>query len=75
LRHGVDSRTNGEQHDGPVANVDWVTDDLVAQTIEAWQPLSKERLTAERARSILLAVSQLFDAVGLTSPQEAVADA
>ena len=71
----MDSRTNGEQHDGPVANVDWVTDDLVAQTIEAWQPMSQEPLTPAKARSIILAVSQLFDAVGLTGPQEAVADA
>lgn len=55
--------------------MDWVTDDLVAQTIEAWQPLSTVPLTPEMARSILGAVSQLFDAVGLTNSQEAAADA
>lgn len=58
-----------------MADLHWVTEDLVAQTIEAWQPMSHEPLTPAKARSILLAVSQLFDAVGLTSPQEAVADA
>lgn len=73
LRHGVNSRT--KQDAASAAPVDWVTDDLVAQTIEAWQPLSTVPLTPEMARSILGAVSQLFDAVGLTNSQEAAADA
>ena len=70
----MDSRVHGEQHAASVASMDWVTDDLVAQTIEAWQPMSQEPVTPDRARSILLAVSQLFEAVGLTNQPEAEAD-
>lgn len=58
------------EHASSEEDMDWVTEDLVARTIEAWQPLSKEPITADHSRSILLAVSQLLDAVGLTSPQE-----
>ena len=71
----MDSREQDKQDAASVAPVDWVTDDLVARTIEAWQPLSTAPLTPEMARSILGAVSQLFDVVGLTSPHEAKADA
>ena len=56
------------------AGVDWVTDDLVDETIKTWQPLSKEQLSPDEARSILVSVGQLFDAVGITSPGHAEAD-
>jgi len=71
----VNSGAGGEQIAVAVANLDWVTDDLVAQTIEAWQPMSQEPITPDRARSILLTVSQLFDAVGFANQSEAEADA
>lgn len=38
----------------------WVREDLVAETLEVWQPYYEERLTELDAIEILLAVSHLF---------------
>jgi hypothetical protein len=56
------------------ADVAWVTDDLVDETIKSWQPLTKEQLSLDEARSILVSVGQLFDAVGISSPVQGEAD-
>ena len=42
----------------------WVSDDLVAQTLEVWQPRYGRRLTECDAIEILLSVGHLFDALG-----------
>jgi len=43
---------------------DWVSGELVAQTLRVWQPHYKKRLTECDAIEILLSVGHLFDALG-----------
>lgn len=43
---------------------DWITPDLIAETIEVWQPKYEKRLTDQDAIEILLEVSALLDALG-----------
>ncbi|MEO0529014.1 MAG: hypothetical protein AAF266_00405 [Planctomycetota bacterium] len=38
----------------------WVREDLIAETLEVWQPYYEERLTEVDAIEILLAASHLF---------------
>ncbi len=38
----------------------WITPDLIAETIGAWQPYYAQRLTPEDAIGILLSVGNLF---------------
>lgn len=39
----------------------WITDELVADTLEVWQPFYRETLTARDAIEILLSVGRLLD--------------
>ncbi len=39
----------------------WVTAELIAQTVETWQPYYRQVLTAQDALDILLGVGRLFD--------------
>lgn len=39
----------------------WVTPELIADTIETWQPYYDDPLTVENAVQILLSVAQLVD--------------
>jgi hypothetical protein len=48
----------------------WVTEELVAQTLETWQSLADRLLTPNDALAMLINISQLFEVVGLTSPEE-----
>ena len=41
----------------------WVTPELLADTIETWQPYYTERLTVADSLAILLTISRLIDAV------------
>ena len=41
----------------------WVTPELLADTIETWQPYYTERLTVADSLEILLTMSRLIDAV------------
>jgi len=41
----------------------WVTPDLLADTIETWQPYYAERLTVADSLEIFLTISRLIDAV------------
>lgn len=42
----------------------WITPDLIAETIEVWQPKYAQALTEQDAIEILLNVAALFDALG-----------
>lgn len=42
---------------------EWVTPELLADTIETWQPYYKETLTGEEALSIILNVARLSDTI------------
>jgi len=48
----------------------WVTESLIRITIETWQPFANRPLTPEDALAMLINIGQLYDAVGLTSPEE-----
>jgi len=41
---------------------DWITSELLAETVNVWQPFYAEGLTEVEAIEILLAVGHLFDA-------------
>ncbi len=43
---------------------DWITPELIAETLDVWQPHYSKRLTDEDAIEILRSVGQLFDALG-----------
>lgn len=42
----------------------WITDELIAETLEVWQPYYADRLTEQDAIGILLGVGRLFDQLG-----------
>jgi hypothetical protein len=46
----------------------WITPDLIADTLETWQPYYAARLTEGDALEILLAVGRLTDALGDSPP-------
>jgi hypothetical protein len=48
----------------------WVTEELLSDTIVAWQPYYAEDLTADDALEILLAAGRLFDALGDAEHEE-----
>ena len=43
---------------------DWITPELITETIAIWQPRYSKRLTDQEAIEILRTVGQLFDALG-----------
>ncbi len=43
----------------------WMTPELIAETLDVWQPHYPKRLTDEDAIEILRSVGQLFDAFAL----------
>jgi hypothetical protein len=49
---------------------DWVTAELLAETIAAWQPYYADDLTADQALEILLAAGRLFEALGDSQDEE-----
>ncbi len=48
----------------------WVTEPLIRITIETWQPFTNRPLTCEDALAMLINIGQLYEAAGLTSPEE-----
>jgi len=48
----------------------WVTPELLADTLETWQPYYTEQLTVADSLTILLNVSHLIDAMQRTTPTE-----
>lgn len=51
---------------------DWITEDLITETLAVWQPHYEERVTDRQAIEILLSVGNLFDVLGETDNGEAV---
>ena len=47
----------------------WITEDLVVNTLETWQPHYRERLTASGAIEILLSVGNFFDVLEQTDDE------
>ena len=50
----------------------WITADLIAETLRAWQPYYAEPLTPEDAIGILLNVGNLFGALSGVNKHETV---
>jgi hypothetical protein len=47
----------------PAGTPDWITAELIEQTIRVWQPYYKEMLTTEDAIGMILNVGRLFQAL------------
>ena len=45
---------------------DWITDDLIVETLETWQPYYGGSLTVEDALEILVGVTKLFEFIDET---------
>lgn len=52
----------------PAGTPDWITVELIEQTIRVWQPYYAELLTAEEAVTMILNVGRLFDVLSSESP-------
>jgi len=52
----------------PAGTPDWITPELVEETIRVWQPYYKDVLTPEEAVTMILDVGRLFDALSSRSP-------
>ena len=52
----------------PAGAPDWITPELVEETIRVWQPYYKDVLTPEEAVTMILDVGRLFDALSSRSP-------
>jgi hypothetical protein len=47
----------------PAGAPDWVTEDLIIETLETWQPYYNGSLTVEDALEILIGVTKLFEII------------
>lgn len=57
-----ESNTNGTLRAiRPSGSPDWVTDELIAETIDVWQPYYSNSLTPDDALEILMGVTKLFE--------------
>ena len=56
----------------PPGTPGWVSEELIRRTIETWQPLMDKKMTTDDALAMLVNISQLYDAVGLTSSEEEI---
>lgn len=54
-------RKRGAEITVPDGAPDWVTEELIHETLETWQPYYGGSLTAEDALEILLGVTKLFE--------------
>ncbi len=54
----------------PAGAPEWVTDELVTDTLTTWQPFYAHKLTELDALEILLSVGRLFDALGDTDDNQ-----
>ena len=59
-----------EWEDPPAARPIWVTEDIIAETIRTWQPLTKDQFASDAAESLLVVVDQLFEVTGLAEPDD-----
>ena len=61
---------DAEWEDSPAARPSWATEDLIAETIRTWQPLTKDQFASDAAESLLVVVDQLFEVTGLAKPDD-----
>jgi hypothetical protein len=54
----------------PPGTTGWITAELVAETIAAWQPYYRNKLADHDALEMLLTVGRLFDALGDADDKE-----
>ena len=54
-------RKRGAEATVPDGAPDWVTEELILETLDTWQPYYGGSLTAEDALEILLGVTKLFE--------------
>lgn len=47
----------------PAGTPDWITPELIEQTIRVWQPYYRATLTPEEAVTMILRVGRLFEAL------------
>jgi hypothetical protein len=52
----------------PAGTPDWITAELVEQTIRVWQPFYREVVTPEEAVTMILNVGRLYDVLSSGSP-------
>lgn len=64
------SSTTAALPERPAGAPDWVTAELLADTVAAWQPYYPQRLTADDALEILLTVGRLFKVLGDDANEE-----
>lgn len=50
----------------PEGTPDWITEDLIVETLQTWQPYYGGSLTAEDAVEILIGVTKLFEFISET---------
>lgn len=65
LRHEPDT-ANPKNMELPPGTPAWVTEELLAQTLETWQPYYEHSLTPHDALEILFSVTELFDRLGVS---------
>ncbi|MBL9089922.1 MAG: hypothetical protein JNL96_01770 [Planctomycetaceae bacterium] len=64
------SSTTAALPERPAGAPDWITAELLADTVAAWQPHYPQSLTADDALEILLTVGRLFEALGDDEDEE-----
>ena len=52
----------------PAGTPDWITAELIEQTIRVWQPYYEATITPEEAVTMVLDVGRLFEALSSRSP-------
>ena len=52
----------------PAGTPDWITPELIEQTIRVWQPYYAELVTPEEAVTMILNVGRLYDVLSSGSP-------
>jgi len=61
---------NTKNRAAPTGAPRWITPELLADTLETWQPYYAEELTVADSLEILMSVSRLLDALQQTTPTE-----
>jgi len=52
----------------PAATPDWITAELIEQTVRVWQPHYQATLTPEEAVTMILTAGRLFEALSSRAP-------
>ena len=65
-----DSQSRGDASESivPAGAPDWITPELIEETIRVWQPYYEATLTPEDAVTMIIDVGRLFDALSSRYP-------